>query len=264
MSGIESSADVTDAGNIASSIHGASLSTLPLDADEVAFLNSASSFSLLRITWANIKAFLKTYFDTLYTIANLGGVPTSRTVNGQALSSDITISVGEVNTASNSASGTGTGLIFKGKSSSDLVFKKILQGTGVTITNGTDDITIAASGAVDTNTRVFTFVLNRGENATTGVNKTNKLIVDKAYTITKCKAYAAITPVGSDLVIDINLNGNTIWSTQANRITVAAGSNLGVQTSFNTTAIAENDILSIDIDQASGGDITVELIAEKV
>lgn len=263
LSGIETSADVTDAVNIASSIHGASLSTLPLDADEVAFLNSDNSFSLLRITWTNIKAFLKTYFDTIYTLSNLGGVPTSRTVNGQALSSDITITVGEINTASNSSSGTGTGLIFKSKVGSDLVFKKILQGSGVTITNGTDDITIAASGAIDTNTRVFTFVLNRGENATIGVNKTNKLIVDKAYTITKCKAYATIAPVGTDLIIDINVNGNTIWSNQANRISISAGNNLGIQTSFDTTTLVENDILSIDIDQASGGDITVELIAEK-
>jgi len=122
--------------------------------------------------------------------------------------------------------------------------------------------------ATDTNTRVFTFVLHRGENATTGVNKTNKLIADKAYTITKAYAYATTAPTGASLLFDINVNGTTIWSTQANRLAIASASNSGTQTSFNTTALAENDVLSIDIDQIgstiAGSDITVTLKCEKV
>lgn len=40
--------------------------TTPVDADLIAIADSTSSFSLKKLTWANIKATLKTYFDTLY------------------------------------------------------------------------------------------------------------------------------------------------------------------------------------------------------
>ena len=127
---------------------------------------------------------------------------------------------------------------------------------------------VPGNPATDTNTRFFTFVLHRGENATTGVNKTNKLIADKAYTITKAYAYATTAPTGASLLFDINVNGTTIWATQANRLAIASTANSGTQTSFNTTALAENDVLSIDIDQIgstiAGSDITVTLKCEKV
>lgn len=66
LDGIEALADVTDAGNIGSSIHGATDKTPPVDADELGLIDSAASWVLKKLTWANLKATLKTYFDTLY------------------------------------------------------------------------------------------------------------------------------------------------------------------------------------------------------
>lgn len=77
---VEDGADVTDAVNIAGSIHAATLDTTPLDADEVPSLDSSASFALIRTTWTNIKAFLKTYFDTLYFI--VGGKAGGQTAYG--------------------------------------------------------------------------------------------------------------------------------------------------------------------------------------
>lgn len=41
--------------------------TTPVDADNLVISDSASSHILKKLTWANLKATLKTYFDTLYT-----------------------------------------------------------------------------------------------------------------------------------------------------------------------------------------------------
>lgn len=46
--------------------HAAVGKTTPVDADELPLVDSAASNGLKKLTWANIKATLKTYFDTLY------------------------------------------------------------------------------------------------------------------------------------------------------------------------------------------------------
>ena len=66
---VEDGADVTDAGNVGSSIHGATAKTTPVDADTIPLIDSAASNVLKKVTWVNIKATLKTYFDTLYQAA---------------------------------------------------------------------------------------------------------------------------------------------------------------------------------------------------
>jgi hypothetical protein len=51
---------------IAPGTHAASSKSTPVDADEVALVDSVASNVLKKLTWANLKATLKTYFDTLY------------------------------------------------------------------------------------------------------------------------------------------------------------------------------------------------------
>ena len=48
-----------------------STKTTPVDADTLPLVDSAASGALKKLTWANLKATLKTYFDTLYAPARV-------------------------------------------------------------------------------------------------------------------------------------------------------------------------------------------------
>jgi hypothetical protein len=129
LDGIEAGADVTDAQNIASSIDGSTAKTTPVDADVVPILDSAASNALKKLSWANIKATLKTYFDTLYPSGS--GSSTGTNTGDQNLFGTIAVS-GQSNVVADSTSDTLT----------------LVAGSNVTITTdaSTDSITIAATG----------------------------------------------------------------------------------------------------------------------
>lgn len=59
----------TGAVTIEAIIHAATDKATPVDADELPLVDSAASNGLKKLTWANLKATLKTYFDTLYQAA---------------------------------------------------------------------------------------------------------------------------------------------------------------------------------------------------
>lgn len=87
---------------IAAINHAAAVKAALVDADEITGQDSASSFSLIRTTWTSVKAFLKTYFDTLYApIASIGFPSVSVENYGGTVNTSASIHV--------SMSGAGTG-----------------------------------------------------------------------------------------------------------------------------------------------------------
>lgn len=106
---------------IAPGTHAATSKTTPVDADELPIVDSAASNVLKKLTWANLKATLKSYFDALY--SPLPGVWTSSTSAVGSTSGTITTSSGSVRyskigktvdvnlTGSISNNGTGSGLV---------------------------------------------------------------------------------------------------------------------------------------------------------
>jgi hypothetical protein len=75
-------------------------------------------------------------------------------------------------------------------------------------------------------------------------------------------AAVGTAPSGSALTIDVNKNGTTIFTTQGNRPTIAAGANATAsEATPDVTAMAAGDYLTVDIDAVgsanAGNDLTV-------
>ncbi len=87
--------------------------------------------------------------------------------------------------------------------------------------------------------------------------------------LTIIKAYLAIktAPVGAALIVDMLVNGTSIWnSNPSNRVQIADGATTGTQTSFDTTTLADGDLLTVNIIQVGSGtpgsDLTIALRCE--
>ena len=79
------------------------------------------------------------------------------------------------------------------------------------------------------------------------------------------RAMIETAPTGSSIILDVNKNGVTIFTNQANRPTIADGANdSGEVTNMDITAIAKGDYFTLDIDQVGsttpGQNLTVLVV----
>ena len=84
------------------------------------------------------------------------------------------------------------------------------------------------------------------------------------WTINGVRASVGTAPAGASIIVDINKNGTTIFTTQGNRPTIAiAGNTSGNVTNMDVTTVAAGDYLTVDIDQigstTAGADLTVQI-----
>lgn len=87
---------------------------------------------------------------------------------------------------------------------------------------------------------------------TTGTNKAMALM-PVAGTIVGIRAYALTPPTGATLILDVNKNGTTLFTTQANRPTIAIAGNASSLTLPDVTAVAAGDRITVDVDQIGSG-----------
>lgn len=101
----------------------------------------------------------------------------------------------------------------------------------------------------------------------TGTNKAPSIIAPCTLTIVKVKLYARTAPVGAALIVDVNKDGTTIFTTQGNRPSIADGANTGDSGTPDVTTLSEGDRLDVDIDQVgsgtAGSDLTIEVVCEQ-
>ena len=95
---------------------------------------------------------------------------------------------------------------------------------------------------------------------TAGVKKSAAL-VGFAGEIISVRAHLDTAPTGAAFVIDVNKNGTTLFTTQANRPTIAIAGTESTSTLPDVVSVAAGDRLSIDVDvigsSVAGSDLYV-------
>lgn len=95
-----------------------------------------------------------------------------------------------------------------------------------------------------------------------------RLPIDGTYTIVGTRLMVNTAPVGADIIVDVNKNGTTIYTTAGNRPRIVDGANAGGPGAApDITTLSAGDYLTIDIDQVgsgtAGSNLTVSIVVSK-
>lgn len=146
---------------------------------------------------------------------------------------------------------------------SDLGERRYLNfvGNGINVTDDPgNDATVVTLIAVS-RMAVFTFT---GVLAVTP--GTIRIYNKTGFTITVSQVFLSVSlaPTTQAIIVDINKNGTTIFTTQANRPQIAAGANTGFTTTIDVPTLADGDYFTMDIDQVGSGTPGANLTAHVI
>lgn len=182
------------------------------------------------------------------TLAGGGGAPsnmvttdTTQTVAGaKTTTGGLTVKPASVSTPGLivQALASQTGNVEEWRDSSNAVKAWMTAAFALRVPNLTRTVSFARTGSVTTGVGTYRWY-----------NETGVTLSILSVRIGVGTASSSGTPT-----VDVNKNGTTIYGTQANRPTVAVGSNVSSRnTSFSVTTIADGEYLTADIDVAGTG-----------
>lgn len=112
---------------------------------------------------------------------------------------------------------------------------------------------------------VYTFSVTGAVTVATGKSR---MYLEGSYTVETIRVAANTAPTGAALIVDVNKNGTTIFTTQGNRPQVAASANSGTSNSPDVLTFASGDYITVDVDQigstVAGSDLTVTVRLRKL
>lgn len=92
------------------------------------------------------------------------------------------------------------------------------------------------------------------------------IIIPQTMIITDIRVAVDTAPTGADLILDINLNGTTLYTTQNNRPTIIIDDTSAIAMLPDITSLSLGDKLTLDIDQigstVAGENLSVIIICE--
>jgi hypothetical protein len=96
----------------------------------------------------------------------------------------------------------------------------------------------------------------------------SRIYLEGSYVIETVRTAVNTAPTGASLIVDVNKNGTTIYTTQGARPTIAASSFTATGNSPAVTTFVAGDYLTVDVDQigstVAGSDLTVTIRLRRV
>ena len=81
-----------------------------------------------------------------------------------------------------------------------------------------------------------------------------------SYTTLEAHLSVSLAITGSDLIVDVNKNGITIFTNQANRPRILVGQYTGLSTAISVTPFDHGDYFTVAVEQGSGTNLAVAVL----
>lgn len=252
-------ADVTE-----DAIHGADAKTTPVDADTVGLIDSEEvTNTLKKLSWANIKATLKTYFDTLYaTLANLDEYEWQQMALGIQNNPPVSPSEGDRYLVNTVPTGDWTGQAGKVAVYENSAWRFITPTNGTIALVFGDDLYQSLYGAWYEMSRS---VIAKGINTTSTPTKTTPADDDRFVLTDSDSGYDTKKTLWSNIKATLKTYFDTIYSTFADPMTTRG--DIIVRKSGGTDRLAlgtSGQVLTSDGTDVAWGNITGYIHLEAV